>query len=478
MVMHVLAQAPTPVPALRPDFVLGFVLLDILLILIAAFALGALARRLKQPTVVGHIIAGVVLGPTLLGPTLFTWGQPWEWLHCDVSLAATQGVPSIGNCVFPPQARSVLSVIGQVALVLYMFLIGAELDFNMIKGKGRSIGTVALGVVLIPIGLGLLLGPVLYDSKFVGGFGGPDQPSKFAFSLMVGAMLSVTAFPVMAHILQEKKLSRSLMGSVGIAATATLSVFMFLAVAAAASVARDAGAAEIIRTFVLAGLYLALMFLVVRPALVPLGRRAEELGRVTENLFFMIFIVVFASSYAADRIGINVIPGAFIAGAVLPARELIFQEMRAKLRDITLVVLLPIFLAFSGLNTDFTKLGKSFIVGIGLFLLAGVVGKWVGGAISARAGGLSWAEGNTLGVLMNCRGLLVLVVALIALNTGVISPALQTGAVLMALITTSMTGPLFDATLPKALAAIEEREGRAPAVRSDAPTVAEEEPVA
>jgi Kef-type K+ transport system membrane component KefB len=475
--MHVLAQTPVAVPALKADFVLGFVLLDITLILIAAFAFGALARRLGQPTVVGHIIAGVVLGPTLLGPTLFTWGQPWNWLHCDVSLAATQGVPSIGNCVFPPQARAVLGVIGQIALIFYMFLIGIELDYTMLKGKARGIGTVATGVVVIPMGLGLLVGPALYNSKFVGGFGTPDQPSKMAFSLMVGAMLAVTAFPVMAHILQEKGLSRSLMGSVSIASTATLSVLMFLAVAAAASVARDNGAAEIIRTFVIAGVYVAVMFLVVKPLLRPLGRRAEELGTVSPNLFAIIFIVVFASSYAADRIGINVIPGAFIAGAVLPARDLIFAEMRTKLRDITLWVLLPVFLAFSGLNTDFTKLGKSFILGIAVFLVAGIVGKWVGGAVSARAGGLSWAEGNTIGVLMNCRGLLVLVVALIALNTGVISPALQVGAVLMALITTSMTGPLFDKTLPAALAAIDAREGRTPEVDATTPTVAEEEPV-
>lgn len=439
--------------ALTPSQVLGFVLLDVLVILVAARLLGALARRLGQPTVVGEIVAGVLLGPTLLGPTLFTWGDPWGPLHCDVSLAGSDLVPSIGNCLFPPQAKAVLGVIGQIALVLYMFLVGAEVRHDLLRGKGRAIGTVAVGVIAIPIALGFVLGPILYESKWVAGFGTDAQPSQLAFSLMVGAILSVTAFPVMAHILQEKGLSTSVMGSVGIASTAALSVLMFLAVAVASQVARGAEASDIAVKLAVAAVYLAVLFLVVRPALAPLGRRIEAMGKVDETAFGIVFVLVFASAYAADRIGINVIPGAFLVGVILPAREIMFPEMKAKLRDLTLVVLLPVFLAFSGLNTDFTRLGASYVVGIALFLVAGIAGKWLGGAVSARLGGLTWAEGNVIGVLMNCRGLLVLVVALIALQDGVISGPLQVGAVLMALITTMMTGPLFDkytARLPQA----------------------------
>jgi Kef-type K+ transport system membrane component KefB len=445
-----LVLADAVAPTLKPDVVLGFVLADLAIILIAARLVGGLARRLKQPTVVGEIIAGVLLGPTLLGATVFTWKHPWAFLHCDTALAATKGVPSITSCAFPPQARSTISVIGQVALILYMFLIGLELDFTMLKGKAKGVVTVAVGVIAVPLGLGLIIGPALYSSKFVANFGTAAQPSQTAFSLMVGSMLAVTAFPVMAHILQEKGLSRGQMGSIAIAATAALSVLMFLAVAASSSVAQHESGSKIALKFAIAAVYLAVMFFVVRPLLAPLGRAAEAKGEVTPNMFGIIFMVVFASAFAADRIGINVIPGAFLAGAVLPARELLFREMRLRLRDITLVVLLPVFLAFSGLNTDFTTLGWGFVAGIALFLVAGVVGKWLGGALFARLGGLSWREGNVLGILMNCRGLLVLVVALIALNANVITPQLQTGAVLMALITTAMTGPLFDAFLPSA----------------------------
>ncbi len=161
-------------------------------------------------------------------------------------------------------------------------------------------------------------------------------------------------------------------------------------------------------------------------------------------------VFTFASAYAANQIGINVIVGAFLAGAVLPARQGLFREMSRRLADVTAVILLPIFLAFSGLNTDFTKLRASHIPAILLFLLAGIVGKWAGSAVFAKMGGLSWAEGNVLGVLMNCRGLLVLVVALIALNQGVITPPMQVAGVVMALVTTMMTGPLVDRFLPTA----------------------------
>jgi Kef-type K+ transport system membrane component KefB len=160
--------------------------------------------------------------------------------------------------------------------------------------------------------------------------------------------------------------------------------------------------------------------------------------------------VAIASGYAADRIGINVIVGGFMAGLVIPApRPEMWRELTGRVGDLTAVILLPIFLAFSGLNTDFTKLTIKALPGIAALLVAGVVGKLVGGAVFAKLGGLTWAEGTVIGVLMNCRGLLVLVAALAAVNAGAISPLLQLGAVVMALVTTAMTGPLFDKTITK-----------------------------
>jgi Kef-type K+ transport system membrane component KefB len=452
--VHTLASAPAipaKPPGLTPDLVIPFVILDVVIILIVARLLGGLAVRIGQPRVVGEIVAGVLLGPTLLGTTVWTWSQPWGFLHCDDSIKAA-GVPpgakpSITACFFPQQAKGGLALLGQVALILFMFLVGLELDYALLRGKGRGIATVAVGVVALPVVLGFVVGPMLYNdaSKWVGKLASGATPSKTAFALMVGAMLAVTAFPVMARILQEKGLTQSLMGSVGIAAAAVVTVLMFLVVAVAKGVATDQSAGEQFLTFFWTAVFLVVAFVVVRPLLERfVGRPYAAKGELTPPAFAVALILMFASAYLADRIGINVIVGGFVAGAIMPARGLLFKDMAARLSDFTAVILLPIFLAFSGLNTDFTTLGASFIGGVVLFIVAGIVGKWLGGALSARLGGLSWQEGNVLGILMNCRGLLVLVVALVALNAGVISPQLQAAAVLMALVTTAMTGPLFD----------------------------------
>jgi len=435
---------------LKPDAVLGFVLLDIAIILVMARLVGGLFVRLGQPRVVGEIVAGVLLGPTLLGPKLFTWANSPSYLDCDTSLAvnvappATAPVESITTCVFPPQARGVLGLLGQIALVFFMFLVGLELDFNLLKGKAKGIALVAFGAVALPIALGFVVGPILYDEKWVAAGADGTLASKSSFTLFVAAMLSVTAFPVMARILQEKRLTQSQMGAIAIAAAAIVTVLMFLAVAVARGVAKDESTGNIALKFVLAAAFIAVMFVVVRPLLLRLGSAYERGGLLTSEMFAIIVVVLFASAYVAHKIGINVIVGGFVAGAVLPARVALFRDLSARLSEITGVVLLPIFLAFSGLNTDFTKLGAAFIVGVVIFVVAGIIGKWVGSAVAARAGGLTWTEGNTIGVLMNCRGLLVLVVALIGFEQGIISAPMQVAGVVMALVTTMMTGPLFD----------------------------------
>jgi Kef-type K+ transport system membrane component KefB len=410
---------------LMPDQVFSFVLLDIAVILMAARALGWVARRLGQPTVAGEIVAGVLLGPTLLG-----YG--------------------ISNGLFPSQARDVLSVLGQIALVLYTFLVGLELDCDQLRGKGRGIVIVAVGAVAAPIGMGFVVGPALYGPAFVGRFGTPAQPSPLTFTLFVGAMLAVTAFPVIALILQEKGLAASRIGVIGIASGATVTVLMFLTLAVAAGTGGPPS--SLLLKFAATGGFIATLFGVVRPALAPLGRRYQRDGALTPSMFAVILMLLFVCAYVAHRIGINAVVGSFLAGAILPAREGLFREMAARLGDLSTVALLPVFLAFSGLNTDFRALRPGDLPGLGLFLIAGIVGKWLGGAVAARLGGLSWAEGNVLGILLNCRGMLVLIAGLIAFQQGAISAQLQAGGVLMALVTTIMTVPLFDRYLSRAVA--------------------------
>lgn len=449
-------------PGLKPDFVLAFVLLDITIILIAARLVGSLAVRLKQPRVVGEIVAGILLGPSLLGIKTLAWDSSWDVLQCDASRSwipvggdpatFTPRPESITNCFFPQQAQGVLSILGQIALVFFMFLVGTELNFESLKGKVKGIVTVALGVVAVPIVLGLIVGPILHTSRFAL----PNAetgalPDTLAFSLFLAAMLSVTAFPVMARILQEKGLTTSAMGAIGIAAAGIVTVLMFILLAVAKGVQAEYSFGDHTKVFIGTAIYLAVMFGVVRPLLAPIGRSVEAAGKLNNTWFVGAIIVAMASAYAADRIGINVIVGGFVAGAVMPARNLLFGEISPRLSEVTASVLLPIFLAFSGLRTDFTSLGWAWIPGILLFLAAGIIAKWGGGALSAKAGGLSWAEGNVLGILMNCRGLLVLVVALAAFDAKIITPQMQVGGVLMALVTTAMTGPLFDKFLPAAV---------------------------
>ncbi len=466
MITDLLAQAADAPPqystGLPASFVAGFVLLDIAIILVAARLVGKLATKVGQPRVVGEIIAGILLGPSLLGATIFQWDKSPEVLHCDTTRAwfspgtsvdkLATFVPrpeSITECIFPGQARGVLSILGQLALLFFMFLVGLELNYALLRGKVRGILTVAIGVVAIPVALGFALLPVLHDEKFAavnadGAFNG----TKAGFALFVGAMLAVTAFPVMARILQEKGLSSSTMGAIGIAAAAVVTILMFVLVAVADGVSKDKDAGDLSKVFIGTIIYLAIMALVVRPLLQrTLGAMHARSG-FTGEMFAVILIVAFISAYAADRIGINVIVGGFMAGAMMPAREPLFREMSSRLQDVTATILLPIFLAFSGLNTDFTKLGWDWLPGLALLLVAAVVGKWAGGALAARAAGLSWAEGNVLGILMNCRGLLVLVVALLAKQGGFITDQMQVGGVLIALVTTAMTGPLFDKYLP------------------------------
>ncbi len=254
----------------------------------------------------------------------------------------------------------------------------------------------------------------------------------------------------MARILQEKGLTTSPMGAIGIAAAGAVTVLMFLLIATADGVAKEKDLVDIAKVWVITALYIAFMMLVVKRVLAPLGKVYEKAGKITPDMFAIFIGLAIASGYAADRIGVNVIVGGFMAGLVIPEpRKQIWREMSGKIGDLTAIVLLPIFLAFSGLATDFTKLSVAALPGIVALLVAAVVGKLVGGAIFARLGGLSWAEGTVIGVLMNCRGLLVLVAALVAVQAGAISPLLQLGGVVVALVTTAMTGPLFDAAIKK-----------------------------
>lgn len=397
------------------------VLSALAIVVVAARIVGALAARLGQPRVVGEIVAGVLIGPSVLG--------------------AIGGVVATDR-LFPAATRSALGTLGQLGLLLFMLLVGLAFDPSVLAGRVRAVAAVALAVVAVPVGAGFALSPVLFDERFA-----VDGASQISFALFLGAMLSVTAFPVMVRILEERSLHQTPFGVVAIAAAAVVTVLMFM-VTAFAQEAIAGTTRDLVLVPVHIAVYLGVTLLVVRPLL---ARWASRLAALSPTgVLAVVMVVALVSGRWAVDIGLGVIVGGFVAGVVIPAREVVAPLMNARLADLVGGVLLPVFLANSGLATDLTTLGAGVLPGLAVFLVVAVASKWVVGAGVARLVGLPAYEANALGVLMNCRGLLVLVVGLAAFEAGVITPQMQVGSVLVALVTTAMTGPLFTRALAAA----------------------------
>lgn len=431
------------------DHVVAWILFDVAVILLVARAMGHLAVRLKQPFVVGEIVAGILLGPSLLGPKLLEWKEPWSFLGCEVGRGLNEGrVASVSSCFFPDAARPGLVLIGQIGLAFFMFSVGLDFVASRIKGRWRGVSSVSIGVVLLPIALAFAVTPLLHDGKFAAVTDGV-LADRTGFALMIAAMLSVTAFPVAVRILQEKKMDDSVLGSVAIATSAVVTVLMFLLLGLAKGVAADATGSTHLKRLLGTAVFIAILFFVVRPILDrwlrPLGSGASA----SPTHLAVITALLLLAAVSADRIGINVIVGSFLLGLAVPRHPQLITQLKQRVGEPGTVLFLPVFLAVSGLNTDFTSLGVSWLPGLVILLIVAVVAKWGAGIIFGRLGGLRWAEANVIGIIMNCRGLLVLVVGLAALQAGVITPQMQVGAVLIALVTTAMTGPLIDRSLQK-----------------------------
>ncbi len=429
---------PTPMPpeVIAPADVVAYVLAALAIILIAARLVGELFERIGQPRVVGEIVAGILIGPTILGGA--------------IAKAPLPGVPGVAgeglvNDLFPLQAFSFLNLIGQVALVFYMFLVGIELDQRLLKGKGRQMLIVALAVTLVPVGLGFLCGAVLDDATWR-----PEGVSTTAFSLFMGAGLSVTAFPVMARILQEKELLASPLGAVGVGSAAIVTVIMFLIIAAASATAKGSGAVSGVGTKLLLVLGLTVVLMVVvRPLMERLLRGWQDGSPLPGNVLAGLLIGALATGLATDRILGAGLVGGFLFGMAVPAIPGLAQAVIARMTDAVILFFLPVFLAVSGLRTDLTLVNGTVLAGSAFFVALMIAGKLGVGYVAGRGVGLSSKESATLGALMNCRGLLILVVALIGLQLGVITPQMQIVFVIGAIVTTMMTGPLVDLFIPK-----------------------------
>jgi len=388
-------------------------------IIVCSRLLGRLARALGQPMVVAEIIAGVLLGPSLLG--LFA--------------------PSLEGALFPKASMPLLGMLSQVGLILFMFLIGLELDPKLLRGRAHSSVAISHTSIALPFVLGALLAVRLYPTL------APASVALLPFTLFMGAAMSITAFPVLARILVERRILHSRIGAIAIACAAVDDVTAWCILAFVVSVARSAQVLDAVRTCVFALGYILIMFFVVRPALARFAERTK-LG-LSQNLVALTLVLLLVSSWITELIGIHALFGAFLFGAILPKQGSFSSAFAEKIEDLVVVFLLPLFFAYSGLRTELGLLNSagSWLTCAVVIALASV-GKFGGSTLAARLTGMTLRESSAIGVLMNTRGLMELVVLNIGLDLGVISPKLFTMMVIMALVTTFATTPLLNLIYP------------------------------
>ena len=395
--------------------VLLHVLLALALVITTARVLGTFFRVAHQPPVIGEILAGILLGPSLLG----------------------RFAPAVSHYLLPVTVAPFLNVISQVGVILYMFLVGLELDPGLMRQHGQATIAISHASIITPFVMGSLLALLLYPI-----FSSREVPFT-NFALFLGVSMSVTAFPVLARILTDRRIHKTRMGTVALTCAAVDDITAWCLLAFVVSIARAQSAGGM-RTVVLAGTYLGAMFLIVRPAMVALSRLYDNQGGLTQGLMAVIFVALLLSSSATELIGIHAIFGAFVLGAVIPHDSQMSRELTDRLEDLIVVLLLPAFFAFTGLRTQIGLVsGLQEWMLCGLIILVASAGKFGGSLLAARITGLGWREGSALGVLMNTRGLMELIVLNIGLELGVISPTLFAMLVIMALVTTFATTPIL-----------------------------------
>jgi Kef-type K+ transport system membrane component KefB/nucleotide-binding universal stress UspA family protein len=395
---------------------LSLFLLQTVLIIGTSRVIGLATRRARQPMVIAEIVAGIMLGPSLLG-----------WL-----------APGVSAVLFPAAGMPLLGMLSQVGLVLFMFLVGLEFDARMLRGRGHAAVAISHTSIIVPFALGAVLAHYLYPRL------APAGVPFSSFTLFMGVAMSITAFPVLARILVERRLLKTKIGAVAITCAAVDDVTAWCILAFVVSIVRAASLADGVRTTVLALAYVVFVLRIVKPLVERLAARSANKEGLSQNLVAVILMLVLLSSWTTEAIGIHALFGAFIFGAVVPKREGFAQLLADKLEDLVVVLMLPLFFAYSGLRTEIGLLDSAAAWTMcALVIAVACVGKFGGSFVAARLTGLGWRESAALGILMNTRGLMELIVLNIGLDLGVISPALFTMMVLMALVTTFVTSPLL-----------------------------------
>ncbi len=395
--------------------------LAVLIVLIVARGFGMVAVRVGQPRVMGEVIAGIALGPSLFGllaPNL------------QATIFATDILPAFG-------------VAANLGLIFFMFLIGMEVDQKQLKGKAAPAAAISNASIALPMLLGIVAALPLYKLL------GPNI--KFAaFALFMGVAMSITAFPVLARILTERRMLKGPVGSLTIGCAAIDDVSAWFLIALATTIAVSGSFGVVVRTIAEAVAFVLVMALLVRRVLARMATAFDEVGQIPSGWFAAIVVGVLLSAYITEAIGIDVIFGGFIMGMVMPRHARLTEEVTRRVEDFVVTLLLPLFFVYTGLKTNITLLDRPelWLITAGLVVLA-IVGKLAGAAIAARVCGFDSRASMVIGTLMNTRGLTELIVLNIALEVGAISSVLFTALVIMAIVTTLMTGPLLKLLDPR-----------------------------
>lgn len=395
---------------------LSILLIQIIAVLLMVRLFGFLFKHIGQPGVIGEIVAGIVLGPSVLGYFF----------------------PDVFQALFPPESLTNLELLSQVGLVLFMFVIGMELDFSVLKNKINETLVISHAGILVPFFLGIVASYWIYEEYAAA------QTAFLPFALFIGISMSITAFPVLARIIQERNMTKTSLGTLAIASAANDDVTAWCLLAVVIAIAKAGTFASALYAIGLTALYIIIMFMVVRPFLKKVGEVYANQEVINKTFVALILLILIISSTLTEIIGIHALFGAFMAGVVMPPSIGFRKVMMEKVEDIALVFFLPLFFAFTGLRTEIGLINSPALWGVCLLLITvAVVGKLGGCAVAARLVGESWKDSFTIGTLMNTRGLMELVALNIGYEMGVLPPSIFVILVIMALVTTFMTTPLL-----------------------------------
>lgn len=383
-------------------------------VVVVGRGLGAIFRYVGQPPVIGEVVAGIVLGPSVLGAL----------------------VPGATQYVLPPEVAPELGVIAQLGVVLYMFCVGLELDPELLKKRGEATVAISHASILAPFLLGTVVALGLYP-RFA-----THEVTFTIYALFIGAAMSVTAFPVLARILADCGLTRTPLGVIALTCAAADDATAWCLIAVVVGIAQ-AEVSRAVLVVLLALVYVFVMFWIVRPILRRWSERLHAEALPSSAVVTMLLLLLL-SALATELIGIHAIFGAFMLGAVMPHDSRVAHEMNVRIESLVTTLLLPAFFALTGMRTELSLVqGWNDWMWCVIIIAAATVGKVGGTFAAAQVAGLPWRESACLGVLMNTRGLMGLIVLNMGLDLGIISPTVFAMMVLMALVTTLATTPLL-----------------------------------